>query len=158
MLEIKGADTQGVPDSCQDRCRRRRLSNELDVALGGDQRIERVKQDADRGRQPDALSRCPRPFEQKRPRRLQLVRQRRLLADRGAIGGRQILLGIKDARDRTQVDREFTDRFARDHPAGAGVGENRRQERNGDIGDASAGEQHLDSNRGRNKSRAETPE
>ncbi len=138
MREIERADTQGVPDPRQHRRRRRRLADELDIALRRDQRIERVEQDADRGRQPQALSLCPRPFEQKRARRLQLLRKRRLLADRYAIGRRQILVGIKYGRDRAHVDREFADRFARHHPPRAGVGENRREQRKGDIGDAAA--------------------
>ncbi len=147
--EIEGANTQRVPDPGQDRRGARRLPNKFDVALSGDHRIKRIQQDADRGRQPHALSRRPRPFKQKGPRRLQLVGKRRLLTDRHAISRRQILVGIKNAGDRAQVDGEFADRFARDHPASAGVGENSRQERNDDIGDPTAREQQLSPNCGR---------
>ena len=59
VLEIKGPDAQCVPDPRQHRRRCRRLPDEFDVALSGDQRIERVEQDADRGREPHPLSRCP---------------------------------------------------------------------------------------------------
>ena len=71
------------------------LPDELDVALRGDQSVEGVEQDADRGGKPQALSRFPRAFEQKRPRRLQLLGKRRLLADRRAVGRRQIVVGIE---------------------------------------------------------------
>ena len=69
--------------------RRRRLPDQLDVALRGDQRVERVEQDADRGGKPQALSPISRPVEQKGARRLQLLRKRRLLADRRAVGRRR---------------------------------------------------------------------
>ena len=75
---------------------------------------------------------------------MQLVGKRRLLTDNRAIGRRKILIGVKDACDGAQVDRELSDRFARDHPAAAGGGEDGRQERDGDISYTAAREQHLD--------------
>ena len=72
--EIKRADAQRVPDPGENRRGLGRRPDEFDVALSGDQRIERVEQDANRRRQPHSLSRLSRPFKQKRARRLQLVR------------------------------------------------------------------------------------
>ena len=151
-------DPQCVADPRQHRRRSRRLSDKFDIALRGDESIERVEQDADRGREPHPLSRPAGSLEQKRARRLQLLGQRRLLADRRAVGRRQILVGIEDAGDRAQVDGEFADRFARNHTASAGVGENRRHERNDDIGDAAAREQQLSSEPRPDKIRAGIPE
>src|ERR1700692_259504 len=79
----------------------------------------------------------------KSARRLQLVGKRRLLTDNRAIGGREILAGVKDACHSAQVDRELADGFARDHPAAAEVGEDGREERDRDISHAAAGKQHL---------------
>ncbi len=115
VLEIEEPTRNASPIRASTGAALRCLPDEFDIALGGDQRIERVEQDADRGREPHPLSRLPRPLKQERARRLQLLGKRRLLANRRAIGRRQILVGIKDARDRAQVDGEFADRFARDH-------------------------------------------
>ncbi len=158
MPEIQGTNTQGVADPGENRRGLRRFPDELDIGLSRDQRIERVEQDADRRRQPHALAHFAGPFQQKRARRLQLIRKRRLLPDRRAISRREILVGVEDAGHRTQIDRELADRFARDHPAGARVGENGRQKRNEDIRDAPSEEQELRVNRGRNKLRAGIPE
>ena len=54
----------------------------VEVALGGDERVEGVEQDADGGCEPQAFRARRRPVEQGRARRLQLLRERRLLADR----------------------------------------------------------------------------
>ena len=149
VLEIERPDPQRVADSRQ-HCRGLRcLPDEVDVALGGHQRIQRIEQDADRRCEPHPLALFSRPIKQDRARRLQLLRKHRLLANRRAIGRSQFLVRIKNARDRAHVDREFADRFARDQPAGAGVGKDGRQKRKRDIGDAPAREQQLDSNRGR---------
>ena len=59
MLEIERADPQCVADSRQHRRGRRRLPDELHVALRGDQRVERVEEDADRSREPHALALFP---------------------------------------------------------------------------------------------------
>ena len=111
VFEIERAHAQSLADSFKQRSRRRRFPDQRDVALRRDQRVERVEQDADRGGKAQTLSPIPRPVEQKSARRLQLLGERRLLADRGAVGGLEILVGIKYARDRARVDREFADRF-----------------------------------------------
>jgi len=48
-------------------------------------RIERIEQHADGCGEPHPLRRRARPFEQQRARRLQLVGERRLLADRRTV-------------------------------------------------------------------------
>ena len=81
------------------------------------------------------------PVEQQRAGGLQLLRQRRLLADRRAVSRRQIVLGVVNRGDRPQIDGEFADRFARDQSPRAGVGEDRRQQRQHDVAEAAGGQQ-----------------
>ena len=140
MLEIERADPQSVANARQHRRSHRGLPDELHVALRGDQRVERVEEDADRSREPHALALFSRPLEQEGARRLQLLRKRRLLADRRAVGRSEILIGIENACNRSHVDRELADGFAGDHSASTGVGKDRGQEREGDIGEAPRGE------------------
>ena len=65
MLKIKRPDPQRFANARQ-HCRRLgRLPDQLDVALSGDQGVEGVEQDADRGGQPQALSLCPGPFSKR---------------------------------------------------------------------------------------------
>ena len=117
MVEIERADAQRRPDVLEQGSRRRRIADERDVALRGDERVESVEQNADRGGEAKAFGTAPRAVEQQRAGRLQLFRQRRLLADRRAVGRLQIAFGVEDRGDRAQIDGQFADRI-RSRPAG----------------------------------------
>ena len=151
MADIEGADAQRRADAMKDRSRHRRLADERDVALRGDQRVEGVEQHADRGGQPQSLRCAARVVEQQRSRRLQLFGQRRLLSDRRAVSSRQIRFGLEHCGDCTEIDRELTDRLAGDQPPGARVGDDGREQRDCDVDEAAGDEHRLNVHRGRER-------
>ena len=147
MMEVQRPDPQRLADLPEERRRRRRPANFRDIALGRDERIEGVEQDADRRREPQAFRAGPGVIEQQRPRRLQLLRQRGLLADRRPVGLLEVRFRIERRGDGAQVDGQFADRLAGDQATSARVGDDRRDQRERDIGEAAGGEQDLDLHR-----------
>ena len=105
MVEIKRANPHRRADVLEQRSSRWSAANERDVALRGDERVESVEQNADGGGEAEAFGSAPGTVEQQRARRLQLFRQRRLLADRRAIGRLQVGFRVEHRRDRAEIDR-----------------------------------------------------
>ncbi len=95
VLQVERGGAQRDADARRQRLRRRPVAQGGQVALRRHHRVERIEQHADRRGEPHPLRRRARPLEQQRARRLQLVGERRLLADRRAID-----LGDVDGRDR----------------------------------------------------------
>ena len=151
MVEVERADAHRRPDMPEQGSRGRRAAHERDVALRGDERIESVEQDANRRGEAQAFGTGPRAVEQKRAGRLQLLRQRRLLSDRRAIGRFQIEFGIEDRGDRAQIEGELADQFACDEAAGARMRDDGGEEGEGDVDEAARGEQRLDADRRRQR-------
>jgi hypothetical protein len=71
-----------------------------------------------------------------------------LLPDRSAIGRLEIDAGIEDGGDRAQIDGKLPDGFAGDQSPAARVGDDRREQRKRDVGDAARGEQRFDAQGG----------
>ena len=95
MLQIERGGAQATPMRAVQRLGRRPVAQGGQVALRRHHRVEEVEQHADRRGEPHPLRRRARPLEQQRARRLQLVGERRLLADRRAVDLAQV-----DRRDR----------------------------------------------------------
>ena len=143
VVQVEGADAQARPYALEKRSRGRGLAHQRNLTLRRDKRVERLEKDGDRRGEPQALGRRVRPIEQQGARRLQLLGKRRLLTDRGPVGCRQHIVRIIDGRDRPKIVRELADRFAGDQPACAGSGDERRDQRKGDIGEPAGGQQRL---------------
>ena len=116
VLQVERGGAQGDADARRQRPRRRPVAQGGQVALRRDQRVERVEQHADRRGEPHALGRRARPIEQQRARRLQLLGERRLLADRRAVDFGEVDVGVGEARDGAQIGGKFAERLARHHP------------------------------------------
>ena len=80
MPEIERADPQRVPDPRQNRRRLGRIPHEFDIALGGDERIKRVQENADRSREPHPLAHCS-PSGRARARALIAIGRKAQTAD-----------------------------------------------------------------------------
>ena len=74
MLEVERADPQRRADVAEHGRRRRRGADLDHVALGGDERVERVEENADRRREPTAFPPGPGAVEKSSARRLELLR------------------------------------------------------------------------------------
>ena len=153
MLQVERGGAQRDADARRQRLRRRPVAQGGQVALRRHHRVERIEQHADRRGEPHPLRRRARPLEQQRARRLQLVGERRLLADRRAIDFGDVDGGIGETRDRAQIGGVLADRLARHHAAVVAADQPRGDDRQRDIGDAAGDQQQLFLKRARRSGR-----